>query len=149
MKLIRATIVEKAAVTYEGMEEMPGGLKKPKPRKGGGGGAAMKKVSVSDMIEKIRESFDISDEEALHIKEVSEEKIADESVQQTIVAHREDKTFLQSVYHGQVNGQIQEAYVLRELYEQLVDQKYTDNGAIFDIMAYTVIQKGLELTQAA
>ena len=149
MKLVRATIVVKAAVTYEGMEEMPGGLKKPKPSKGGGGGTVIKKVSVSDMIDKIRESFDISDEEVLHIKEVSEEKIADESVQQTIVAHREDKIFLQSVYHGQVNGQIQDAYVLRELYEQLGDQKYTDNGAIFDIMAYTVIQKGLELTQAA
>lgn len=143
MKLVRATIVEKAAVKYEGTTKMPAGLKKPKPRKGGGS-VAIKKVSVSDMIARIKELFDISEEEALYIKEVSEEKIADESVQQTVVAHRDDTEFLETVFHDQVNGQIQDAYALRELYEQLGDSKYTDKGAIFDIMAYTVIQKGLE-----
>ena len=30
----------------------------------------------------------ISDEEALHIREVSEEKLADESIRQTVVAHK-------------------------------------------------------------
>lgn len=150
MKLVRATVVEKAAVTYEGEVAMPGGLKKPKPNKGGGGGAPMvKKVSVQDMIAKIRESFDISDEEALHIREVSEEKLADESIRQTVGAHKGDIAFLESVYKGQINTDIQDAYALRELYEQLGDPKYTDTGAIFDIMAFTVIQKGLELAQAA
>lgn len=147
MKQVRATVVEKAAVTYEGEVEMPGGLKKPKPHRGGGGGAPpVKKVSVQDMITKIKDAFDISDEEALHIREVSEEKIADESVQQTIAAHKGDISFLENVYTGQVNGDIQNAYAVRELYEQLGDPKYTDDGAIFDIMAYTVIQKGLELS---
>ena len=35
------------------------------------------KVSVQDMISKIRAKFDISDEQALYIKEVTEEKTAD------------------------------------------------------------------------
>lgn len=150
MKQVRATVVEKAAVTYEGEIEMPGGLKKPKPRKGGGGGGApVRKVSVQDMIAKIREAYDITEEEALHIREVSEEKIADESVQQTVAAHKHDEHFLEKVFKGQVNGDIQNAYAIRELYEQLGDPKYTDTGAIFDIMAYTVIQKGLELAESA
>lgn len=149
MKQVRATVVEKAAVTYEGEIDMPGGLKKPKPRQGGGGGAPpVKKVSVQDMITKIKETFDITEDEALHIKEVSEEKIYDESVQQTIAAHKSDTSFLDTVYKSQVNGDIQNAYALRELYEQLGDPKYTDNGAIFDIMAFTVIQKGLEFAEA-
>ena len=149
MKQVRATIVEKAAVTYEGEIEMPGGLMKPKPSRGGGGGAPpVKRVSVQDMITKIRETFDITEEEALHIREVSEEKISDESVQQTIAAHKSDPSFLETVYKGQVNGDIQNAYAVRELYEQLGDPKYTDNGAIFDIMAFTVIQKGIELAVA-
>ena len=38
MKLVRATVVDKAAVPYAGEVEMPSGLKKPKARKGGGGG---------------------------------------------------------------------------------------------------------------
>jgi type I restriction enzyme R subunit len=150
MKQVRATVVEKAAVTYEGEVEMPPGQKKPKPRKGRSGGAPpVKKVSVQDMIAKIKESFDITDEEALHIREVSEERIADESVQQTVAAHKEDTSFLETVYKDQVNGDIQDAYAIRELYEQLGDPKYTDKGAIFDIMAHTVIMKGLELAMAA
>ena len=150
MKQVRATVVEKTAVTFEGEIRMPGGLKKPKTKKGGGGGSPpMKKVSVQDMITKIRETFDISEEEALHIREVSEEKIHDESIRQTVAAHRQDTVFLENVYMDQVNADIQDAYVIRELYEQLADPKYTDDGAIFDIMAYTVIQKGLELAEAA
>lgn len=150
MKLVRATVVEKAAVTYEGEVEMPGGLKKPKARKGGGGGApSVKKISVQDMIAKIRETFDISDEEALHIREVSEEKLEDESIRQTVAAHKSDVTFLENVFKGQVNSGIQDAYAVRALFEQLGDPKYTDQGAIFDIMAYMVIQKGLELAHAA
>lgn len=150
MKLVRATVVEKAAVTYEGEVEMPGGLKKPKARKGGGGGApSVKKISVQHMIAKIRETFDISDEEALHIREVSEEKLEDESIRQTVAAHKSDVTFLENVFKGQVNSGIQDAYAVRALFEQLGDPKYTDQGAIFDIMAYMVIQKGLELAHAA
>lgn len=44
---------------------------------------------------------------------------------------------------------IQDAYALRQLYEQLADPKYTDKTGIFDIMALTVIQKGLELSEAS
>jgi type I restriction enzyme R subunit len=150
MKLVRATVVEKAAVTYEGEVKMPGGLKKSKPSKGGGGGAPpVTKVSVQDMITKIRETFDISEEEALHIREVSEEKLEDESTLQTVAAHKSNVTFLENVFKGQVNSGIQDAYAIRALYEQLGDPKYTARGAIFDIMAYTVIQKGLELADAA
>ena len=97
------------------------------------------------MITRIRETYDISDEEALHIREVSEEKLEDESIRQTVAAHKSDTAFLESIYKGQINEGIQDAYALRELYEQLGDPKYTDRGAIFDIMAYTVIEKGLEM----
>ncbi|MCB1133235.1 MAG: type I restriction endonuclease subunit R, partial [Verrucomicrobiae bacterium] len=151
MKLVRATVVEKAAVLENGTVEMPGGQQKPKPSRGGGGAGAppVKRVSVQDMITKIREKFEISDEEALHIREVSEEKIADESVQQTVAAHKADLTFLESTFRDQLNGDIQDAYAIRLLYEQLADPKYTDKTGIFDIMAVTVIQKGLELAEAS
>jgi type I restriction enzyme, R subunit len=145
MKLVRATVVQKAAVTYEGEVEMPGDLKKPKATKGSRSGAPpVKKISVQDMITRIRETFDISDEDALHIREVSQEKLEDESIQQTVAAHKSDLAFLENVFKGQVNSGIQDAYSVRALFEQLGDPKYTDQGAIFDIMAYTVIQKGLE-----
>jgi len=127
---------------------MPPGTIKPKPVKGGGGGQPPpKKVSVQDMINKITEQFEISDEEALYIKEVTQEKVEDESMQQTIDAHKDDAIFLDKVFKEQVNVQIQDAFAVRELYEQLGDPKYTDPGAIFDTMAHLVVQTSLDVVQ--
>jgi hypothetical protein len=95
------------------------------------------------MIDEIRSKFAISDEEALYIKEVTEEKSADPVIRGTVQVHRDDVIYLEGPYRGQVNGEIQHAYDERGRYEELADPKYTDVGAIFDIMAITVIQTHL------
>lgn len=144
MKQIRQTEVIRAAVEYQG-EVRSGGPVKLKPGKGRKGpGPPPKKVSVQDMIAEIRNRFEISDEEALYIKEVTEEKAADPDIRVTVTAHREDWIYLEGTYRGQVNGEIQTAYNERGRYEELADPKYTDTGAIFDIMAVTVIERHLE-----
>ncbi len=143
MKQIRQTEVIKAAVEFQG-EMRGGGPVKMKSGKGKkGAGPPPKKVSVQDMIGEIRANFDISDEEALYIKEVTEEKVADPVIRSTVTAHWEDRVYLEGAYRGQVNGEIQTAYNERGRYEELSDLKYTDTGAIFDIMAVTVIQHHL------
>lgn len=68
-----------------------------------------KKVSIQDMIAEIQDRFKISDEEALYIKEVTEEKTKDPVIQATVKAHRDDRVYLEGPYQGQVNGQIQAA----------------------------------------
>jgi type I restriction enzyme R subunit len=144
MKQIRQTEVTKAAVEFKG-EFKGGGTIKGKS--GGGaksGGPPMKKVSVQDMIVEIRSRYAITDEEALYIREVTEEKSKDETIRATVVAHKNDISYLQDVFKGQVNKEIQSAYYRRERYEELIDPKYIDLGAIFDIMAYTVIQQNVE-----
>ncbi len=147
MKQIRQTEVIKAAVEYQGVTTSAGPVKL-KPGKGKkGAGPPPKKVSVQDMIAEIRAKFDISDEEALYIKQVTEEKSADPVIRTTVRAHREDRVYLEGAYRGQVNGEIQTAYDERGRYEELADPKYTDTGGIFDIMAVTVIQT--HLTAAA
>jgi type I restriction enzyme R subunit len=95
------------------------------------------------MIAEIQARFDISDEEALYIKQVTEEKTADPAIRSTVDAHRDDRIYLEGAYRGQVNGEIQTAYVERGRYEELSDLKYMDTGGIFDIMAVTVIQHHL------
>jgi len=118
---------------------------KVKPGKGNkGAGPPPKKVSVQDMIADIRTKFQITDEEALYIKEVTEEKTNDAVIQATVHAHNEDRVYLEGPFHVQVNGQIQAAYVEHGRYDELGDEKYTDTGAIFDIMAATVIHRNLE-----
>jgi type I restriction enzyme R subunit len=143
MKQIRRTEVIKSAVEYQGEVRSGGKVKLKLGRKGKGPGPAPKKVSVQDMIAEIRSRFDISDEEALYIKQVTEEKAADTVIRGTVQAHREDRIYLQGAYRGQVNGEIQETYDGLGRYEELSDPKYTDTGGIFDIMAVTVIQNHL------
>jgi type I restriction enzyme R subunit len=143
MKQIRATIVTKAAVQYQGVMTS-GGPVKLRPGGGkGGAGPVPAKVSVQDVIEQIRTKFDITDEEALYIKQVTEEKIADPIIRSTVQSHRDNLLYLEGPYRGQVNGEIQTTYDERGRYEELADPKYTDTGGIFDIMAVIVIQHNL------
>ena len=142
MKQIRETEVVKASVQYVG-EVKPPQFGKLRSGKGPTAGPPLKKVSVQDMIAEIQRRFAISNEEALYIKEVTKEKAGDPAIHTTVQAHKDDRLYLEGAYQGQVNGEIQSAYVARGRYEELADKKYTDPGAIFDIMAVTVIQSHL------
>jgi type I restriction enzyme R subunit len=148
MRQIRQTEVVKAAVEYQGEVRAAGGEVKLKPGGGKKGvGPPPKKVSVQDMVDEIRARFAISDEEALYIKQVTEQKAADPVIRDTVLVHRDDFLYLEGAYRGQVNGEIQVVYNDLARYEELADAKYTDTGGIFDIMAVTVIQT--HLTAAA
>lgn len=143
MKQIRQTEVTKAAVEYQGVTTS-GGPVKLKPGKGKKGtGPPPKKVSVQDMIDEIRTKFTITDEEALYIKEVTEEKAADPVIRTTVIAHRGDRVYLENDYRGQVNGEIQDVYNVRGRFNELANPDYTREGGIFDIMAITVIDTNL------
>lgn len=148
MKQIRQTEVVKAAVQYQG-EVRSGGPVKLRTGKGRAGGPPPKKVTVQGMIDQIRATFAITDEEALYIKEVTEEKTKDADIRATVQTHKDDIVYLEGPYRGQVNGEIQTAYETRGRYEELADPKYRDIGAIFDIMAITVIHHNLQGTTAA
>ena len=143
MKQIRQIEAVKVAVQYQG-EVRSGDEVTLKPRKRKRGSSLPpEKVSVQDMIEEIRMRFDISDEEALYIKQVVEEKTVDPGIRHTVQAHREDGVYLEGPYRGQVNNEIQGSYEERARYEELADPRYIDTGGIFDIMAVTVIQNHL------
>lgn len=149
MKQIRQTEVVKAAVQYQGVRTSAGPVKLKLGKGAKGAGPPIKKVSVQDMIDQIRTQFQITDEEALYIKQVTEEKAADPGIRSTVHAHRDDRIYLEGPYRGQVNGEIQVTYNSLARYEELADPKYTDTGGIFDIMAVTVIQSHLAIpTQA-
>ena len=143
MKQIRQTEVIKAAVEYQGVTTSAGPVKL-KPGHGKKGvGPPPKKISVQDMITEIRNKFNITDEEALYIKEVTAAKAADPVIQSTVNAHREDRMFLEGAYRSQVNTEIQDAYQERDRYNELANPDYTREGGIFDIMAITVIDTNL------
>lgn len=145
MKQMRATEVIKAAVQFQGVMTSSGPVKLQPGKGKKGAGPPPTKSSVQDVITEIRARFDITDEEALYIKQVTEEKIADPIIRNTVQVHRSNLLYLEGPYRGQVNGIIQTTYDERGRYDELADPKYTDTGGIFDIMAVTVIQTHLSL----
>ena len=145
MKQMRNTEVIKAAVQYQGVMASSGPVKLQSGKGKKGAGPPPTKSSVQDVITEIRAKFDITDEEALYIKQVTEEKIADPIIRNTVQVHRSNLLYLEGPYRGQVNGIIQTTYDERGRYDELADPKYTDTGGIFDIMAVTVIQTHLAL----
>lgn len=147
MKQIRRTEVVKASVVEQG-EVHSGGTVKLRPGRGMKGAAPpQQKVSVQDMIAAILAKFPISDEEALYIRQVTEEKVADPVIRSTVCDHRSDIVYLEGAYKRQVNVEIQKSYDHLGRYEELSDAKYTDHGGIFDSMAKVVID--VHLTTAA
>ena len=143
MKLVRATEVTKAAVQFQGVMAGGGPIKVQGAKGKKSAGPPPVKVSVQDMITEIRTRFDITDEEALYIRQVTEEKVADSVIRTTVHSHKDDRLYLEGPYRGQVNEGIQATYDERGRYEELSDPKYTDTGGIFDIMAVTVIHTHL------
>jgi len=144
MKQIRRTEVIKAAVEYQGEVRNTSGKVKLRPGGGNkGAGPPIVKISVQDMIDDIRRKYAITDEEALYIRQVTEAKVEDPAIADTVQKHREDSIFLETAYRGQVNSEIQVTYNDLGRYDELADDKYTDTGGIFDSMAITVIKTHL------
>lgn len=145
MQQVRQIKVIKSAVTAMGeVKRGDGGAWRP--RGGDVPGRSpppQRRVSIAEMIDGIRERFVISDDEALCIREVTEEKVADDAARETIVAHRSEPVFLWDAFKQRLNGDIRVAYNTRARFEELADPKYTEAGGIFDIMAHTVIETHL------
>lgn len=140
MQQIRQTEVIKAAVEYLGERSGQYQVKTKSGNAKKGTGPPPKRVTVQDMIGEIRSRFSISDEEALYIKQVTEEKSEDLEIRNIVQSHSTDIIYLEGAYRGQVNGHIRHTYNDLARYEELADPKYTDLGGIFDIMAITVIK---------
>lgn len=138
----------KASVKYEGEKYIPAEERKSKGGRKGGPGTEPPKATIQEMIEDIRQKFQISEEEAIFIREVCEEKSQDQAVVATIQAHKEDKTYLQNDYAKDLRALVTDAYFQRGLFEQIADPKYHETGAIFDIMSQVIIWRGLEVKTA-
>ncbi|MCX7099114.1 MAG: hypothetical protein NTV43_14535 [Methylococcales bacterium] len=122
-------------------------MKKPtRVRRGGGGNptpSPVPKTSIQATIDDIRGKYPISDEEALIIREVCEEKQQDQTILLTIRRNKDKTRFLNEVYKPQIRQTIEQAYSQRGHNDEIYDDKYADNGAIFDMMAHSVLTYGL------
>ncbi|MFZ4503208.1 MAG: hypothetical protein ACOYM1_04575, partial [Methylovulum sp.] len=77
-------------------------------------------------------------EEAIFIREVCAEVSALEEIKAKVTDNKHNILFLNS-YELTVQNQVTNSYLERELWAQLDDPIYKDQGGIFSIMSKTVI----------
>lgn len=144
MKAISKVKLIKANVKYKGItENQPGAIKEPRAGGGNPSPSPVVKTSIQSTIDDIKERYPISDDEALIIREVCEEKQADETILLTTQRNKNSPRFLNDVHKPDIRRSIEEAYSQRGHNDEIYEEKYTDEGAIFDMMAHSVLTYGL------
>lgn len=103
----------------------------------------LKKVMIDNMITEIQEKFTVSDEEILTIRQVTEENMENKEIFEIIQKYQNDEYStenIENILKLKVDELIQSAYEQREQTDNLLDPSYIDDGAIFDTMAFTVLE---------
>jgi type I restriction enzyme R subunit len=134
--------LSKANVEYKGIKELTGS-KKPKIKGGKGAGTPPPKVTLSTMIDELKEKFPISEEEAIIIKEVCEEKLKDEEIVSTITNNKDDLDYLRPHFSVELRSSIVNSYVERDMEDRIMDDMYDVRGGILDAMTGMVITNEL------
>lgn len=139
-KILKSIYVSKTGVSFVGEKTLTGEYGKKSKPGNGSGPDHIAKVTVSDVIKSIKEKYQISEEEAIVIQEVCDEKIKDSGIHTVIENNRNDESYLFENYQKELRNSIESSYMNRSLFDCLVDEKYIDPGSIFDIMSHTVIK---------
>lgn len=125
MTQVRATTVVRASVQEAGVVGLQAGSgrKMMMGGRGGAGGSPPARVSIDEMLDKFRRQFPISEEEALFIRQVTEEKAGDPGIRATVLGHQGDPIYLGEVFRKQVKALIQARYGELGRYDELTDEK--------------------------
>jgi len=144
MKALKEVGVSKANVEYKGIKKLSTTESK---RKGGGGSGGSStpppKATLNEMIVMLKKTYAISEEEAIVIREICEEKLDDKDIVDEITRHKKDEDYLRSYFSETLRHSIVNSYVNRDLEERIMDDIYDKEGAILDTMTGSIIRQGL------
>lgn len=147
---ISTLLLSKAAVNFLGeMGFTPQDIKQISGKGGNTTPTPPPKTTIGDALAELKARYAITDEEAIIIREICEEKQADQEILATINYHKDRRIFLDDTVKNQIKASIKQAYEQREHFRELYEDKYIDEGAIFDMMANTVLTHGLAIAQSA
>jgi type I restriction enzyme R subunit len=143
---IRKVVLTRAAIKFHGETVFtPEVVKKIAGRGGNNTPKPVEKTTIDVAIEELKNRYQISDEEALIIREVCEEKQSDQTILSQIQCNKDKQHYLDAVLKSEIRVSIEEAFEQRGHYAETCDIKYIDTGAIFDIMAHSVLMHGLTI----
>ncbi len=139
---IKNLLVEKSAVRYRGIISAPDTINEPQQRNGSRGrnsGTPPPRQSIDEVIEDLRNRFQISDEEALLINEVIEVLMKDETVVSRIINHINDELYL-NTYKGILVQRVKNYYSDHNWEERLIEGPYVNPGGIIEYIVQSVIE---------
>ncbi len=142
LKALKNVGLTKANVISHGEKKFE--TKKLKTRSGGGGNTTPPpKGTLSSMLENLKEEYKISDEEAIIIREICEEKLHDKNITTTIDNNQDDEDYLRVYFSEELRASIVKSYEIRKLDDRIMEPIYDDKGAILDTMTGTIISQEL------
>jgi len=146
-QLLKYVELTKGAVRYEGQKKNPTTAAEPKATgtRTGVGGQEPPRSTIEAALKGIKEKFNISDEEALVIREICTEVSNQYELKERIIANRENEDYLKQTARPKVRSEITDAYLRRDLWQKLEDPIYIDRGGIISLMGRSVIEAVLSL----
>ncbi|MGK0290175.1 MAG: type I restriction enzyme R subunit [bacterium] len=129
------------AVTYQDIQSNPNnavGESTTKPF-GSGESKDIQKSTLGEALKAIIEQFKINKEDAIVIRSICEEVSKQEEIKSNISANKSNILFLEN-YEPNVQVEVKNCYMDRDMWDQLDDPIYTDTGGIISLMGKAVIQ---------
>ena len=135
--------LEKGAVIYQGKFSLEGGEKdgQKKPESNSVIAAKLPKVTIPDIIEKIKEKYPIADKNAIVIREICTEHIKNENNQKLVKNNLQKPLFLRAFKKGTLRKNIIGSFFDRRIEDRLKKDLYIEEGGIIDLMSSNIVEK--------
>ncbi|MEX2363757.1 MAG: DEAD/DEAH box helicase family protein [Balneolaceae bacterium] len=132
--------LEKGALTNKqekvnepaGIPQRPGGLRNGNP-------TVPTRSTIEEMLDSIREKYQINDKEAIIIKDICEKLSKRYDVVNSIEENIHSELYLKTRAARKVKREIKNEYISREMFKILENPLYNGRGGIFSLMSNTVI----------
>lgn len=138
--ILKNLYVEKGAVRLEGIETNPN-TKPGKPGGGRGGPSEIHKITIPEMLDEIKERYQITHEEEIAINDITLDLESDTTVVETIKANKGNELFLFGSYMKDLIIKIKEKFYDKDMSDKLDLDSYTEEGGIISLMARSIIDR--------
>ncbi|MGY6647738.1 DEAD/DEAH box helicase family protein [Wenyingzhuangia sp. IMCC45574] len=142
-EFLKKVELSKGAVKYQGLKTNLIKVSEPSSKTGyktGKGGHEIPRTTIESAIKEIKEKFQISNEDAIVIKEIVEEVSETTSTKATVIANKDNQAYLKTSAEPKVQSEVKDEYIKRDLWDKLDDPMYIQKGGIISLIGKTVIQ---------
>ena len=142
-EFLKKVELSKGAVKFTGTKTNLTVVGKPKKKTGfktGKGGHEIPRTTIEIAIKELKEKFQISEEDAILIKEIVEEVSATTNTKETVIANKNNQVYLKTSAEPRIQSEVKDEYIKRDLWDKLDDPMYVQKGGIISLIGKTVIQ---------